>query len=204
MASLTNKLSGPKLRAMLDELYQLSAEPTLKQIADVMVRYGITSPTANDGRPSEMAARTLRDGPFARHLARLQRGKQLTDAIMGAVREGHSALDASEELAAQELLDVLTDVDEDERPDVSKLSGTILNLRMAASARRGDERKDKETEKKLELADQRIAALEREKLDWEKKRNDAMAAVAVAAKKGGITPETRKMIEAAMKGEAAA
>ena len=169
MDKISSSLTTEQLQDFCKRLAQVKG-PTLKKIQELAGEWGIDI--------SLMSATSFRDGPFARHLARLRRGKEMTDAILGAVREGSSALDASEELAAQELLDVLTEVDEDERPDVGKLSGTILNLRMAASARRGDERKDRETEKKLELADQRIAKLEREKTEWDEQRAKITAQLA--------------------------
>lgn len=144
-----SSLGDDKLLQFCDELRALSARPTGRQIQEAAERYGFTI--------SIPAALTFRDSTFEAHLQRLRRGKDLAKAITSAVREGEgSALDAAEELAAQELLDVLTDVDAEGRPNIAKLSGVILNLRMAASSRKDTDRKLEETEAKIRNLEQKL------------------------------------------------
>jgi len=208
MPSLAEQLPGPQFEALLAELRQISAKPTLEQIRDVMIRYGITSPTAKDGLPSNMAAKTLRDGPFDRYIKRLEAGREAREKLCAAAGAGKHPVDAMEEMVAIELQDHFTS---GSAIDIEWVTKQLLKLRTSISMREESHRKQSETDAKLEIAEQRVkllgeqvAKFEREKADWEKKRADTLAAVATAAKKGGITADTRKMIEAAMKGEVAA
>lgn len=181
MAALTNKLSGPKFEAMLEELRQLSAKPTLAQIRDVMIRYGITSPKAKDGAPSQMAAKTLRDGPFARYIERINAGRETREALCAAAGAGAHPLDAIEEAMVLELQDHLVGADGG-AVDIQFVISQVMKLRTAISMREDSRRKQSETEAKLEIAEQRTkllqeqnAKLERARVEWEEKREQVAA-----------------------------
>lgn len=180
MAALTDKLSGPKFETMLEELRALSAKPTLEQIADVMVRYGVTSPKAKDGKPSKMAATTLRDGPFKRYLERLNAGRETREALCAAAGAGVHPLDAIEEAITLELQDHLVGAEGGE-VDIKFVIGQVEKLRSSISMRENSrrqqadlERKQSETEKKLEVADQQIALRDEQiaKLKLERQENE--------------------------------
>lgn len=217
MPALTQQLSGPEFERMLADLHAISAEPTLEQIRAVMVRYGIKSPSAKDGTPSNGAATTLRDGPFKRYVERLHAGRDTREALCAAAGAGVHPLDAIEEAMVIELQDHLI-APEGGAIDIKFVIGQLVKLRMAISMREEShrkqadlERKQKETEAKLELAEQReellkqqIALFQRKQTDWEEQRAKLQAAVTTAAKKGGITPATRKLIEDVMAGRNAA
>lgn len=211
MRSTPNKieqsLSLAQLQAMLEELKALAAKPTLAQIQAVAKRYGV--------EVSLMGAKTFRDNTFEAHLARLARGREKTQTVLKAIGGGAHPLDAIEDTAAADILDAYT---EGEEVDVEKVVKAALSLRTSLSMRQDSKRKDaeqerkhRETEKRLEVADQQlalrneqIAKLQREKADWEKRREEAKAALDKAEKKGGLTADTRAMIEQALKGELAA
>lgn len=187
---IENTLPDEKLQQLLEELRGLSGKPTLKQIQAAAKKYGVVV--------SLPAAATFRDNSFDAHLNRLRRGKEMAEAITGAVREGNgSALDAAEEIAAQELLDALTDVDADGRPNIGNVSKIIVNLRLAASSRQDTARKIEETAAKLKLAEEQVRKLEQQRQDRDEKKAELLAKVSAARKKGGLTKESLQKIEEA-------
>jgi hypothetical protein len=166
---IENTIGDEKLRA-------IAHKPTGRQIQEVAAKHGVTVAIP--------AALHFRETAFAAHLQRLRRGRDLAQAITAGVREGEStALDAAQELASQELLDVLTDVDADGRPNIGKLSSTILNLRMADSSRKDTDRKLSETAAKLKLAEQRLEKLETDNAERREKVAAATAKLKAAAGK---------------------
>lgn len=209
------QLTPDKFAAMCDELRGLAETPLIEEVREVLVRYGVTSPTSKDGKPSLMAARALRDGPFKRYVERLNAGRETREALCAAAGAGVHPLDAIEEAMVIELQDHLAEAETlDVKWVVSQLVKLRTSITMREDTRRKQadlERKQRETTAKLELAEARerlyaeqIARFEREKADWEKKRSDALAALAVAEKKGGVTADTRKLIEDAMAGRLSA
>lgn len=197
-----------QFEAFCEELRRLPAkERTLDDISALFgARTGIYA--------SIEAARSFKRGPYARYLEKLQKGRDARESLCTAVGAGQHPVDAMEDMVAIELQDHF------ENPEggqiniewvISQLTKLRASISMRENSRRQQadlERKQKETAAKLEIAEQRekllreqVGALERAKADWEKRQADALAAVAVAAKKGGITADTRKTIEAAMKGE---
>jgi hypothetical protein len=208
--SLAEQLPGPKFAELLAELRALAGKPTLKQIADVMVRYGVTSPTAKDGRPSPMAAKTLRDGPFKRYLERLNSGRETREALCAAAGAGVHPLDAIEEAMVIELQDHLTGAESGE-VDIKFVVDQLTKLRASISMREDShrkqtdlERKQRETASKLELAekqlvlrDEQIAKLQADAKDRTERAAQAKAALTGIKAKGGITKETLAQIEKA-------
>lgn len=185
---ITNSLTTEQLEEFCRRAAGLKG-PTLAKIKALAEEWGIEI--------SLMSARTFRDGAFAAHLARLRRGKEMTEAILAAVKDGSSALDAAQELAAQELLDALTAVDSEGRPNLSKVSGIIFNLRAAESSRQDMNRKLEETAAKLRIADERVKKLEDERAEREQRKAQLLAKIDGAKRKGGLTKETLAQIEEA-------
>lgn len=211
MAGLINQLSGEAFDAFMEDLRALSARPTLDQIVKVMVAHGIESPTAKDGTPSLMAAKTVREGPFARYLEKLNAGRQMREALVNAANEGQHPLDAIEEAMVIELQDHLTEADEG--IDVKFVIGQVMKLRASISMRKDSERKHadlerklRESEKKIEVADsqlrmrdEQIGKLERDRAEWEETRVKAKAALEKVSKgaRGGLSKAALQQIEEA-------
>ncbi len=187
-------LSHAQLVAFLDELKALSAKPTLAQIQAAAKRQGI--------EVSLMGAKTFRDNTFAGHLRRIAEGREKSQQILSAIREGGAhPLDAVEESAAADLLDAYTSGEE---VDVANLVKVALQLRASIEQRKDRERQDAdlvrkqtETAKKLELADQRIADMQSAARAREEKNAKAKAALTAVKSKGGLTKETLAKIEEA-------
>lgn len=190
-SKIENSLPHEQLLQLIEELRALSGKPTLKQIQEAAKKHGV--------EVSLMGAKTFRDNSFEAHLQRLRRGKEMAEAITTAVRDGNgSALDAAEEIAAQELLDALTDVDADGRPNIAAASKVIVNLRLAASSRQDTARKIQETEAKLRIAEEQVKKLEGQREERDRKKAELLEKVAAAKKKGGITKESLARIEEAV------
>lgn len=206
---ITGAFNDEQFEAFCQELMALpKKERTLEGIAALFqARTGVYA--------SPNAAKSFKAGPFARYIEKLHHGRETREALCAAAGTGVHPLDALEEAAVIELQDHLT---ESETIDVDWLGKQLLKLRTSISMRESERRKDEnlarlqsETEKKLEVADkqlrlrdEQIAKFAREKADWQSRQEKIQAAVDTAAKKGGLTADTRKLIEAAMKGEAAA
>jgi len=185
---IENTLPDDELQQLLADLRALAGRPTLKQVQAAAKKHGVDV--------SLMGAKSFRDNTFEAHLQRLRRGKEMAEAITGAVREGNgSALDAAEEIAAQELLDALTDVDAEGRPNIGNVSKIIVNLRIAASSRQDTARKISETEAKLRVAEELVKKLRDQAEERDRKKAELLARVESAKKKGGLTKETLAKIE---------
>jgi len=207
MAGLINQLSGPAFAAFLDALHALSARPTLEQIQSVMVAHGVQSPTAKGGMPSLMAAKTVREGPYARYLEKIESGKQMREALVNAANDGHHPLDAIEEAMVIELQDHLTEAEEG--VDVKFVIGQVMKLRASISMRKDSDRKQADLERKLresvkkievadsqlKMRDEQIAKLERDRAEWERKRIEMQEAVKRAQTRGGMDAETLETLE---------
>lgn len=146
-------------------------------------------------RISIPSALAFRDKNFEQALDDLERKRRMAESITSVADAGKGLSDAGMALAAKRRFEQLMS---GEPLDDDTLSTIFLDL---SRAQAGDQRA-KKLEADLKLRDEQVASLQREKADWEKKRADATAALAAAEKKGGITPDTRRLIEAAMKGEA--
>ena len=155
-----------------------------------------------------MAATTVRDGPFKRYLERFNAGRETRDALCTAAGAGRHPLDAIEEAMTIELQDHLTGAEGGEI-DIKFVVGQLIKLRTSISMREDSrrkqadlERKQKETEAKLELAEQRekllaeqVAKLDRERTDWETKQKQMRETVKRAKKRGGIDAESLADLE---------
>lgn len=198
---IEGSLSHEQLQAFLDELKGIAAKPTLAQIQTAAKRHGI--------EVSLMGAKTFRDTTFRAHLDRLSTGREKAAQILQAVRDGGAhPLDAVEEAAAADLLDAYTSGDE---VDVAGLVKIAMTLRSSIEQRKGRDRADadlarkqRETEAKLQLADQQLALkaeqvrkLEADRAERERRNAEAKEKLAAATKKGGLTKESLKRIEEA-------
>jgi predicted RNA-binding protein with RPS1 domain len=180
--------------------------PTILQ--RLMVEAGVISPESADGKPSKMAATAFRDGPLAKYIERIERSREISQALVDAAKGGAHGLDAIEEAMVIELQDHLAQAEE---VDLKFLTGQLLKLRMSISMREESrrkqtdlERKQRETEAKLELAEKRealyaeqIAKLTAEREERVRKNAEAKAALTEAKKKSGLTKETLAAIEEA-------
>jgi predicted RNA-binding protein with RPS1 domain len=200
-----------KIRAMLNDeqfrefctrIMQLPAgsESTLADFQKLASEYGINV--------SLMGAKSFKEGPFARWVEKLERGRASTEALVEAARGGASNLDALEEVAIMELQDHVTSGSEiDLKFLVSQLTKLRLNLSMREESRRKQtdlERKLRESEKRIEVADkqlslrdEQIAKLERERAEWAESKAKAKAALETIKTRGGLTKETLARIEEA-------
>lgn len=157
MAALTQGLSGPQFEQMLADLRALSADPTLEQIRDVMIRYGIRSPQAKDGLPSNMAARTLKLGPFKRYIERIEAGREAREQLCTAAGAGAKPIDAMEEMVAVELQDHFT---AGGPIDIEWVTKQMLKLRTSISMGEESRRKQQDLERKI--ADSEAARVQNE------------------------------------------
>jgi hypothetical protein len=184
------QLPAVTFTAMCDELRSLAAKPTLDQVRAILIRYGVTSPTSKDGLPSRMAAKAVVDGPFARYVERLNAGRETREALCAAAGSGRHPLDAIEEAMVLELQDHLVGAEGGEI-DIKFVVDQLTKLRMSISMREDSrrkqtdlERKQRETEARLELAERReallseqVAKLERDRTEWEAKRRQVAAQI---------------------------
>lgn len=204
------QLPAAKFSALCEELRAIAERPTLAQVRAVLVRYGVTSPTARDGKPSPMSAKAVLDGPFARYVARLNAGRETREALCSAAGAGVHPLDALEEAMVLELQDHLTGAEAggvDVKWVIDQLTKLRASISMRENSRRQQadlERKQRETESKLALAEQRerlfqeqIAKLQADAAERAEQAAQAKAALTAAVKRGGITKDTLARIEEA-------
>lgn len=196
---IEDNLSTAEFEKFCAELMALKGKQrTLRGIQALAANYGITI--------SHESARTFKNGPFARHLEKLNRGRETREALVAAARNGTHPLDALEEAAVIELQDHLTEA---EKIDVSFVASQLVKLRSAISMREDSRRKDRdlerrlaESEKKIQVANRQIAVRD-EQIDVlkteRKKREDALKAAAkkakaVATKKNATPEELRSQV----------
>lgn len=155
-------------------------------IQRLMIEAGVISPNAEDGKPSKMAATAFRDGTLKRYLERIDRSREITNALVQSAGAGGDRLTALEEVILIELQDHIAQAPE---VDINFLTTQVMKLRTSISMRKKDERdredldrKQRETAAKLELAEKRealfteqIAKLERERAKAEAKDKAARA-----------------------------
>ena len=203
---MSGKIKGAfndeQFEAFCQELMALSSkERTLEGIAAFFQkRTGVYA--------SPMAAKSFKEGPYARYIEKLSRSKDTREALCAAAGVGVHPLDAIEEAAVIELQDHLT---ESETVDVEWLGKQLVKLRMSISMREESRRKNEdlarkqtETEAKLKLAaqqvelrDQQIAKLKAEAEERTEKIAKAKAALTAVKSKAGLTKETLAKIEEA-------
>lgn len=158
---------------------------------------------------SPMGAKSFKDGPFARYLAKLEKARAGSEALVAAAGAGIHPLDALEDAMVLELQDAITSGGTiDVKWVVAQLTKLRASLTMREEARRkqtdltrrlqDSESRRAATDKAIELANQRVAKLEREAAAAAEKIAAAKAKLTEAAKpRKGLTPETLKRIEEA-------
>jgi len=119
----------------------------LRVIREIARKHGIT--ISND------AAANFRDGPFAAHIKRLERGAQLAGVITKATAGDVDTLTAAQRVLQQDLLDALTDVDAEGKPDLDKASKIIGRLVLARNSDREAERLDRFDDSRIRIAEGR-------------------------------------------------
>lgn len=183
---IANSLSHDQLVALFDELKSLSASPTLAQTQALAKKYGVAV--------SLEGAKTFRDTTFKAHLERLASGREKSAQILAAVREGGAhPLDAVEEAAASDLLDLYTS---GEDVDVGSVVKIALQLRASLEQRKDRDRSDRDLDRKLADSEARRAdAAERLRVLLEKlelAQLDAAQAVITHAKElRTVTADTK-------------
>lgn len=176
-----NKIAQELTDEQLDQfIAQLAALPKkerrLKDIKHKAAGLGITV--------SLMSAKAFRDTTFDRYLDKIQLAQNVAQQVEDIDRGGSTLADASAKLLSKRIFDQLIaaeDEDTGETVDLDQMTLAVARLRRGnvqqaalEAALKEYERKDRErTEKKAELT---------KTLDKEQK-------------KGGITPETRKLID---------
>lgn len=158
---------------------------------------------------SPMGAKSFKDGPFARYLQKLEKARAGTEALVAAAGAGIHPLDALEEAMVLELQDSVTSGGP---IDVKAMVSQLSKLRASITARENSRRQQADLERRIqdseshravletsiELANQRVAKLEREAAAAAEKIAAAKAKLTEAAKpRKGLTPETLKRIEEA-------
>ncbi len=183
---IANSLSHDQLVALLDELRALSGSPTLAQVQAAAKKHGVLV--------SLEGAKTFRNTTFKAHLERLATGREKSAQILAAVREGGAhPLDAVEEAAASDLLDIYTS---GEDVDVAQVVKVALQLRASLEQRKDRDRLDRDLERKLADSEakrsgdaQRLRLLEEK---FELAQLDAAAAVITHAKElKAVTADTK-------------
>ena len=174
---------------MLDELYQLSESPTLAQIQAAMAARGITA--------SLMAASSVKKKNFSEYLAEVKRARELGALLTEG--DGVDRTDAAAVMLAEQITDqILRARLEGRELEAEEMEKMVLNV----SRLRAGDQAAKKLKADLALRDEQIAKLARAKTEWEEERAKIRAAVATAAKKGGLTADSRKLIEDVMTGAA--
>lgn len=142
------KLSGPELRAMIEELHQLSANPTLAQIQDALAKRGIEA--------SLMAARSVKRKNFEDYLREIARAKEMGRLVAEAGSDPESRTDAAVVMLAEQITDQILRARMEGRDlDADTLEKTVLNVtRLTASMRDG-----RKLKADLALRDEQIAKL---------------------------------------------
>lgn len=164
-----------QFEAFCQELQALpEKERTLKGIAAFFEkRTGIVA--------SHEAARTFKEGPWSRYLERINAGREAREQLCAAAGAGKHPVDAMEDMVAIELQDHLL-APEGGQINVEWVVKQLATLRASISMRENSrrqqldlERKQRESEAKLALAEQRekllleqVNVLEREREKWER------------------------------------
>jgi hypothetical protein len=164
---IATSLPLAELRALCDELAATAGEPTLKQIQEAAAARGV--------RISLMAATSFRDSTFEGYLAELRRKKEAAELIAEAASAGASQSDAAAALLNQQMLDRLM-AGEVFSPE--EFSQIILNV----SRLRAGDQAGKKLRADLALRDEQVAAMLREKTEWEEERAKIQAAAAALQK----------------------
>ncbi|HTJ77950.1 MAG TPA: phage protein Gp27 family protein [Rariglobus sp.] len=126
-----NNLSGPELRAMLDELYQLSGNPTLAQIQAAMAKRGITA--------SHESARSVKKKNFAEYLAEVKRAREIGQLVAEAGADPETRTEAAAVMLSEQITDQILRARMEGRDiEADVLEKTVLNVtRLTASFRDG-------------------------------------------------------------------
>lgn len=177
MSADRNKIAQELTPAQLGEFVAgLAALPgkerTLAQIQEKAAGLGITI--------SLMSAKAFRDTTFDRHLADIKRAQEIASQVEDIDRGGSTIADASAKMVAKRIFDQLRGEDE---VDLDQMTLAISRLRTGDVASRT---------LRLKIEDYERRERERE----EKKAALSKTLSAASEKKGGLTADTLKEIEA--------
>lgn len=187
------ELKGGRKGATLREIQRLAAEWEIGYI-------------------SENSAKSFRDGAFADFLSELRADKQMAEHIAGVAQAGLGLDEAAAKVLEKKLFKTALGLGDQVDPESADLltrsverirTGNRQGRRLESDLQLAQARL-RESEQKVALAGARVAQLEREKAEWERRQQQVSEAAAAAEKKGGITPDLRKLIEDVMAGRTAA
>lgn len=142
---------------------------------------------------SLMSARSFRAGEaWQDYLDDLKRKSEFAESVATLAQNGVGLSDGAATKFAAKVFDAV------DRLDVGEVAGEKGNTVSLAIARlrQGDQRA-KKLEADLRLRDEQVARLERERTEWEAKRDQAKAALNAVKSRGGLTKEALQRIEEA-------
>lgn len=138
---------------------------------------------------SLMSAKSFRDTTFERHLARMRTAQDVASQVEGIEAGGNTLANASAKLLARRIFNDLLEADENETDvDIDALTLSVSRLRQ------GDVRKDEAGRRQAET-DARLREFERREREREEKKAALSKTLDKEVKRGGITAETRKLID---------
>ena len=133
---------------------------------------------------SLMSARSFRQGAFAEYLDELKAKREMAETVAAVAKSGLSLTEAATSMLSQKVFDRLLNSGEVTDEVAEQLSLILSRLRT------GDQR--------AKLLEAKLQELERKQTEWTESREKTKAALESVAKKGGISADTRKLIEEAL------
>lgn len=135
---------------------------------------------------SLMSAKAFREGDaWQEYLDELRRKREMAESVSAVAQSGLSLSDAAASVLSQKIFDQALRLDgaaEGGLEETNSLSLSLSRLRL------GDQRA-KKLEADLKLRDEQIAKLERERAEWEQKREAVAAAIDRAKKAPAATAD---------------
>lgn len=193
--TIAKNLTDDELSVFIDELASLPrGQRTLRKIQEMAATRDLVI--------SPESARSFRDTTFQRHLKRMERRKEKATNLAAMVADGtgRTLNDANAAILAEKIFDELN-TDDDEtgddgepaRLDLEKLDALSLAV---SRLRRGDQQREL-LEAKLKETEAKLREYEAREKDRAEKALAARAALDVAKKTGGLSPEALRQIEEA-------
>lgn len=147
---------------------------------------------------SHESANTFRKGALKEYLEELAASARLAEDVSTLAKAGAGMADGAAAAFGAKVFDAARKIQTEE---IGTEKANMVSL--AISRLRSGDQRAKYLEAKVAEIQQQIEKLQREKQAWQEKQEKAKAAIATAAKKGGITADTRKILEKALTEEVA-
>lgn len=134
----------------------------LKDIAALAEEFGVEI--------SLMSARSFRQGRFAEYLEELKSKREMAESIAAVAQEGLDLTQAATSALAAKVLDAAVNLNAGE-------IGTEVgnNVSLAVARLQAGDQRAKKLAADLRLREEQVAALERERTEWEEKRQQVVA-----------------------------